>query len=110
MQEHFNENYMESSKYPKATFKGTIENISEVNFDQDGTYEVTVNGDMTIHGVTNAFNTTATIEVEEGVISAEAQFVAEVAAYDIKIPGVVRENIAKEVEIALQAVYKPLAK
>ena len=110
MQEHFNENYMESSKYPKATFKGKIENISKVDFGQDGNYEVTVDGDMTIHGVTNAFNTSATINVNDGVISAQAQFVAEVASYAIKIPGVVRENIAKEVEITLEAEYQPMTK
>src|SRR5688500_15365572 len=52
MQEHFNENYMESDKYPKSTFKGKITDLSKVNFNKDGTYNVKVQGDLFIHGVT----------------------------------------------------------
>ena len=52
MQEHFNENYMESSKFPKASFKGKIDNLSAVNFGQDGTYNAQISGDLTMHGVT----------------------------------------------------------
>src|SRR5690606_29851446 len=51
MQEHFNENYLESSKYPKAEFKGKITDINKVNFSKDGTYNVTSKGNLTIHGV-----------------------------------------------------------
>ncbi len=108
MQEHFNENYMESSKFPKATFKGKIDNISEVDFSKDGSYEATVTGKMTIHGVTFPLSTTGTINVTGGEISAESQFVALVADYDIKIPGVVRDNIAKEVEITVDISYELL--
>ena len=52
MEEHFNENYMESNTFPKANFKGTITDLGKVNFSKDGTYPVTVKGDLTIHGVT----------------------------------------------------------
>src|SRR6476661_3108538 len=52
MEEHFNENYMESEKFPKASFKGTVADISKVNFSKDGVYNVNVSGDLTIHGVT----------------------------------------------------------
>ena len=51
MQQHFNENYMESSKFPKATFKGKIDSVGQVDFGKDGTYEIMVSGDMTIHGI-----------------------------------------------------------
>ena len=57
MQEHFNENYLESDKYPKSIFKGRITNIEEVNFQKDGTYPVTVNGSLEIHGVTKQIET-----------------------------------------------------
>src|SRR5687768_15186800 len=52
MQEHFNENYMESSTYPKAKFKGKIDNIASVNLKKDGDYNVNVSGQMEIHGIT----------------------------------------------------------
>src|SRR5688572_32042482 len=52
MQEHFNENYMESSKFPKSIFKGKITNLDKINFKSDGTYQASVSGDLTIHGVT----------------------------------------------------------
>ena len=108
MQEHFNENYLESSEFPKAIFKGKIDNVSEVDFSKDGSYEATVIGKMTIHGVTNPISTTGTINVTGGEISVQSQFVALVADYDIKIPGVVRDNIAKEVEITVDISYELL--
>jgi hypothetical protein len=52
MQEHFNENYVESNKYPKSTFKGKVLNVSAVNFSKDGAYPVSVEGDLTFHGIT----------------------------------------------------------
>jgi hypothetical protein len=52
MQEHFNENYMESEKYPKASFKGKITNLDKINFKKDGVYNAEVSGDMTIHNAT----------------------------------------------------------
>ena len=51
MQEHFNENYLESDKYPKSVFKGKITNIDKVNFQKDGNYPILVNGILEIHGV-----------------------------------------------------------
>jgi hypothetical protein len=57
MEEHFNENYMESDKIPKSMFKGKITNLSSVDFTKNGTYEVTVEGDLTIHDVTNKITT-----------------------------------------------------
>lgn len=110
MQEHFNENYMESSKFPKATFSGTIDNISTVNFEQDGEYPVNVSGTLTIHGVTNEVTTPGAITISKGQVNAVATFSVLVADYDIKIPKVVRENIAKEVEISVDTNLEPLIK
>src|ERR1700744_2040523 len=61
MQEHFNENYMESDKFPKAEFKGNITNMSDVNFGKDGSYNAKVSGKLTIHGVTKDVNVPGTI-------------------------------------------------
>ncbi len=110
MQEHFNENYMESNQYPKATFKGDIQNASDVDWTTDGTYDVTVSGDMTIHGVTKNITTEGTIIVENGAISAKSKFKVAVADYDIEIPTVVVDNIAKEIEVTVDMKYQRLEK
>ena len=74
MQEHFNENYMESSTFPKAMFKGKVENISDVDFTSDGQYPVKVTGDLMIHGVTNPIETEAKFIVKNGTISGTSEF------------------------------------
>lgn len=110
MQEHFNENYLESSKFPKAIFKGEIINDDEVDFTKDGSYTARVKGEMTIHGVTNPFETQGKITVKNGQISAFSQFDIEVADYKIEIPGVVRDNIAKTVQVTANFDYQPFKK
>ena len=108
MQEHFNENYMESSKYPKAVFKGKITDLEAVNFKKDGTYEVDVKGKLTMHGVTNPLETKGKITVKAGKISATAIFYAALADYEIEIPSVVKDNIAEKVKVAVTANYQLL--
>ena len=110
MQDHFNENYMESNKYPKATFKGSINNLDAIDLSKDGTYQVNVNGEMTIHGVTQPVNTEGQLMVKGGEIQSSASFKIEVADYKIEIPGVVRDNIAKEVRVDVFCDYQPLKK
>ncbi len=105
MEEHFNENYMESDKYPKATFKGKISNLSKVNFAADGSYPVEVAGDLTIHGVTKAITATGTILVKGGIVTSNAQFKIKPEDYKITIPGVVRSNIAQTLDITVSCVY-----
>ncbi|PHN07954.1 YceI family protein [Flavilitoribacter nigricans] len=108
MQEHFNENYMESSTFPKAVFKGQIVNPSAVDFSKDGIYEVKVAGDMTIHGVTKTIEVPGKIRIERGEISASSVFELTVADFNIKIPAVVRENIAKTVAVSIDLNYELL--
>ena len=107
MQEHFNENYVESDKYPKSTFKGKILNPDAVNFNKDGVYNVKVDGDMTIHGVTNKISTDGTVEVKAGKITAKSKFPIAIADYKISVPAVVRDNIAKDVEVTVEMQYEP---
>ena len=101
MQEHFNENYMESGKFPKATFKGEIVNKSEVNFVKAGTYKVKVKGEMTLHGVTKPMEANGTLTIKEGMVSLASEFEIMVADYNIQIPAVVKDNIAKVVKVTL---------
>jgi polyisoprenoid-binding protein YceI len=110
MQEHFNENYMESSKYPKAVFKGEIVNKNDVNFSKDGTYSAKIKGEMTIHGVTKPLETKGTFTVKNGALSGAAEFNLQVADYNIEVPAVVRDNIAKTVQVTAKMDYQPLKK
>ena len=110
MKEHFNENYMESTKYPKAVFKGKIDNPSTINLAKDGTYEVMVSGQLEIHGVTKPVTTKGTINVKKGMIdSASSKMTVAIADYGIEIPKLVADNIAKTVDISIQADYQPLS-
>src|SRR5688500_9465732 len=88
MQEHFNENYVESDKYPKATFSGSF--TEDVQTDKDGSYPVNVKGKLTIHGVTKEVQIPATLTVKSGVISGETSFKLNPTDYNITIPFIVR--------------------
>lgn len=99
MQEHFNENYMESAKYPKSTFSGSFEVPAALKSMEDGTYELDVKGELLIHGVKKDVETKAKLTVAAGALSGEVVFNVKVKDYDIKIPKVVVRNIAESVEI-----------
>lgn len=107
MQEHFNENYMESNTYPKSTFKGTVA-MNQVDLKKDGEYPVTVNGDLTIHGETKAIEVPGTIYVKGDQLRANTQFNVVPEDYGIKIPGTVRDNIASEIEVTIDLNLQPL--
>lgn len=105
MEEHFNENYMESSKYPKSTFKGTIAEISKVNFTADGTYPVSVSGELTMHGITKKVTTNGKLIIKGGSITGNAVFSVALADYKIEVPKLVENNIAKNIEITVNCLY-----
>jgi hypothetical protein len=107
MQEHFNENYMESDKYPKASFKGKITNISKIDFKRDGVYPAEVSGDLTIHNVTKPVTTKGTLEIKNGTVTARAEFLITAHEYNISIPSVVEDKIAKEIKVTVEAIYSP---
>lgn len=106
MQEHFNENYMESSKYPKAVFKGHITNLKDIGFGTEGTYAANVAGDITIHGVTKSIEATGQFVVNDGIIAATSSFELTVADFDIEIPALVRDKIAKTVAVTFKGDYQ----
>lgn len=108
MQEHFNENYVESEKYPKAVFKGQIIDVASVKFTQDGSYPVKVKGQLDMHGVKKDVEVNATFVVKGGAISGEAEFSILMADYNIAIPGAVADKISPTVKIHTLCAYKPL--
>jgi hypothetical protein len=109
MEEHFNENYMESDKFPKSSFKGKITNLSSVDFSKNGVYDVVVDGDLTIRDATNKISTTGKIEVQNGQLIATTKFKLSPEDYKINIPGLVRDKINKEMEVTVSMKYTPLA-
>jgi len=105
MQEHINEDYMESDKYPKATFFGNITNINEVNFAKDGIYNVIVNGDLEIHGVKKKIQAPAVLEIKDGKLTAKTSF--ELAIKDYGITGsYIGSKIANDIKITLNCIYE----
>lgn len=108
MQEHFNENYIESHKYPKAEFKGAVVNNADINYGKDGTYIAKVKGQLTIHGETKTVETDGKIQVKGGKVLADAVFGIALADYKIEIPNVVKNNIAKTVNIEVDCSLDPL--
>jgi len=101
MQEHFNENYVESDKYPKAIFKGTIENSNALDLTMDRSITVKVNGNLTMHGVTRPASTTALITVKNKAIAASTSFSIALADYKIRIPSLVADKINKKITITV---------
>lgn len=93
MQQHFNENYMESDKYPNSTFSGTIKDFKKIDLTRNGTHQVEVTGDLTIRGVTRKVTSQGTIEVKDGRILGTSEFVIKLKDYNVKRPKAVAENI-----------------
>ena len=108
MQQHFNENYVESDKYPKAEFKGSIANNSEINYSKDGTYTAKIKGKLTLHGVTNEVETTGILRVGGGKIDATSTFNVLISDYKIKIPAVVKDKVSNTVKITVNCDLEPL--
>ena len=105
MEEHFNENYVESEKYPKATFAGNITDFSGVDLNKDGEYNVSVKGKLSIHGVTKEIEEKGVITVKDGKVNAHSEFEINPDDYSIEIPSVVREKIAKEISVTVDINY-----
>ncbi|WP_400192835.1 YceI family protein [Hymenobacter sp. B81] len=109
MQEHFNENYMESERFPKSSFKGRTVAFDAAALRKGGSQRVTVEGDLTIHGVTRRVTASGALELQRGVLLVNAYFSVAPADYGIEIPLLVRENIAKTVGIKVSMICEPMA-
>jgi polyisoprenoid-binding protein YceI len=110
MQEHFNENYVETTKFPKAEFKGNISNNSTVVYTKDGAYKVKVAGKLTMHGVTKDIETEAVISIKSGKVSASATINALLADYKINIPSMVADKVGKSAAITINCALEVLKK
>ena len=108
MQEHFNDNYVESNKFPKATFKGNVLNNSAVNYAKEGSYNVKVKGKLTLHGVTKDVEAPGTIKVSGGKIDAASTFNLQLSDYNISIPSMVKDKVSNTIKITVDTKLEPL--
>jgi polyisoprenoid-binding protein YceI len=110
MQEHFNENYIESDKFPKATFKGKLVESTAVNWTKDGSYPIKVKGKLNIHGVEKDRTIDAVVQIKGGKIRATSEFDVTIADHDISIPSLVQDKISKVVKVKVDAALSELKK
>ena len=105
MEEHFNENYMETEKYKTASFQGVIN--EKIDFSKNGTYPVTATGKFSIHGVEVERTLSGTILIEKEKITIDSEFKVKLEDHKIKIPTVVVKNIAEIVDVKFHIEYEP---
>ena len=99
--EHFNENYMESDKYPAATFNGKI--IEDIDYSQDGSYTVRAKGILLVHGVDQERIIKGDINVKNGVIHITSSFIVLLEEHNIKVPKIVFQKISPEIQVEINA-------
>ncbi len=104
MEEHFNTEYMESDKFPRALFSGQITNINTVDFKKDGKYPIAVTGNMQVHGVNKAIQTNGVVEIKNGIVKASAQFT--VTLKDFGIGGIMIKMVADKINVDVTATYQ----
>ncbi len=110
MQEHFNENYVESHLFPNSTFIGKVDGIESIDFSKNGTHNVSVTGVLTMHGVSKTVSEKGTIEIIDGKIKAKSVFNILIADYNIKVPSAVMGKISDTMEVRVDATLEKLAK
>lgn len=105
MQVHFNEKYMESEKFPKSTFQGKVTGF---NISVSGEQQVKAVGKLTIHGVTKEVELPGTAEVKGNQVFVKAKFMVKLKDYSITVPQIVWQNIAQQIEVKVEFIYRPL--
>jgi polyisoprenoid-binding protein YceI len=108
MEEHFNENFLESDKYPHAIFKGKINET--IDYSKDGEHKVTVTGNMEIHGVTKLITTTGTVKIKGKQVMIDSKFKIKLADYKIEDPSIIGKKVAEEVDVTIKSTLEPYKK
>ena len=110
MEEHFNENYVESHKFPKSTFKGKILDYNKIDIKKDSKYNVTVEGEMSLHGVTKNIKADGEISRVGNQVLISSKFDMKVEDFKISIPKAVINKIAESIEVSLMATLNEYRK
>ncbi len=107
MQEHFNDNFVESHNYPNASFRGEIKNIHDIDFERSGEVNVIVQGELTIKDVSRSIRESGILHVHEDHLGAYAEFIIKPEDYNIRIPTRYARNIASEIEVFVDVTLRP---
>jgi hypothetical protein len=107
MQEHFNDDYVESQKFPKAEFKGQIVNNASINYKKSGIYPAKVKGKLTIHGETKDIETSGTIAVNGENLHVTSNFPILLSDYKIKIPALVKDKLSNSIKLMVEGKLEP---
>ena len=99
-QKHFNENYLESDKYPQASFQGKI--IEDLDLHRDGLYNIRAKGNLSIHGVTQERIIKCNLTIKNGLVSVKANFIVLLADHNIAIPKVLDQKLASNIKIEVK--------
>lgn len=108
MQEHFNENYMESDKFPMGSFKGKIKET--IDYTKDGTYNVNIEGTLTIHGVAKPRTIPATVIVKGSSVTVDCKFEVALVDHNIEVPQAVGTKIAEKIQVTVNTTLVSTAK
>lgn len=108
MEEHFNEKYVESPKYPTCVFKGKIN--EKIDYTKDGEHKVSAKGTLNLHGVTKEIEATGTLTIKGNDLHINSTFQIKIADYDIKVPSLLAQNIAEVVDVTVNVVLEPFEK
>lgn len=103
---HFNENYLETEKYPKSTFNGKI--IEEVDFNQKGIISIRAKGKLLIHGIEQDRIIRCSLNISKDQIDIESNFTVLLEDHDITIPSIVQQKIAEEIDVILKVTITPM--
>ena len=106
MQEHFNENYLESGEFPTAKFNGSIENLDALSFEEEGEYEAVFAGTMNIHGIEQEISEPVTVLVKGNAIIVQTKFMVLCSDYQVDIPSAKKDNINNQIEVTVNVEYK----
>ena len=106
MEEHFNENYMESTKFPKAKFNGKIEAFNK-DMLKAPLANIKITGQLNVHGVEKTITVPGTLGLENGKLVATSKFKVTPEDFGISIPSLVRDKIGKEMDVTVKAEYLP---
>lgn len=100
-QEHFNENYLESNKYPRASFEGKI--IEDLDLKMNGVYSIRAKGNLTLHGISQERIIKCELSIKNNIVSIKSNFTVLLADHNIPIPKVVHEKLASEIKVEVKA-------
>lgn len=106
MEEHFNENYVESDKYPYATYYGKIN--ESIDWSKDGSYDISSNGKLTMHGVSKEISEKGKLIIKNGVVSISNEFKIKFTDYGVEIPKLLIMQLSDVVDVKIETNYLPL--